>query len=575
MDSNGFRETQLASFFVGQRICFEGYYGSIRYIGPISLNTSGVELGLSDNAKFTNENPAHDIWIGVEWDLKIRGKHDGSVNGVNYFSCRISGSGSFLNISSIPMNALAKPCSFVEALREKYCANAEDLEKEAQDKLFLVNSVSKQIKKVELIGIQKTCSVQNQLDKCTQASLNSCFIANIDMNLRNVCSNLTELELCENLLYSWEQVFSIGIQLPKLQTLNLSQNRFLPLKQNMVNRMEQSTFDQLKVLVLNRCLISWEEVLLLEPHLPVLEELYLCRNRIDSFGNVGPHKGFHNLKVLDFEGNEFSTWKEIENLAFLPRLERLILNENHIENISSPLLGTISSLPESDTTQEHSIEDNRELAFAHLKSLSLSDNKINSWTSINHLNLFPQLDMLRFLNNPLTKDLSQTASRYLIIARIEKLKILQGSSISKKERIDAEKFYVKRCFTEEEESGIKRNTAEFQLIHPRFQQLAMIHGFTGLEKEKISQTLADEMIALKLVSSDKTISKSLPSSLSVANLKILCQRLFAIDPQQMEIFYKEEMSSPHYELLDDNSRDLSYFGVHKNGILLVQRKLDN
>lgn len=41
----------------------------------ITLTLTGMSFGLG-------------LWLGVEWDEPDRGKHDGSHDGVQYFSCR-------------------------------------------------------------------------------------------------------------------------------------------------------------------------------------------------------------------------------------------------------------------------------------------------------------------------------------------------------------------------------------------------------------------------------------------------------------------------------------------------------
>jgi dynactin complex subunit len=53
---------------VGTRINHSGHLGTIKYIGPVD-NTRG-------------------LWLGVEWDNPDRGKHDGSKDGKQYFTCQ-------------------------------------------------------------------------------------------------------------------------------------------------------------------------------------------------------------------------------------------------------------------------------------------------------------------------------------------------------------------------------------------------------------------------------------------------------------------------------------------------------
>jgi len=53
---------------VGDRVYVNPHFGTIRYIGSIS--------GKQGN------------WFGIEWDDPSRGRGDGSVDGIRYFTCR-------------------------------------------------------------------------------------------------------------------------------------------------------------------------------------------------------------------------------------------------------------------------------------------------------------------------------------------------------------------------------------------------------------------------------------------------------------------------------------------------------
>lgn len=57
-----------ANFQIGQRISFDGSLCTVRYAGPVD-GTKGV-------------------WLGVEWDDPVRGKHSGEHDGKRYFVCR-------------------------------------------------------------------------------------------------------------------------------------------------------------------------------------------------------------------------------------------------------------------------------------------------------------------------------------------------------------------------------------------------------------------------------------------------------------------------------------------------------
>lgn len=58
----------ISDFKIGKRIECGGYYGTIKYIGPV-VGHEG-------------------IWLGIDWDDSDRGKHNGSVNNLLYFKAR-------------------------------------------------------------------------------------------------------------------------------------------------------------------------------------------------------------------------------------------------------------------------------------------------------------------------------------------------------------------------------------------------------------------------------------------------------------------------------------------------------
>ncbi len=76
----------------------QGARGCVRYIGPVH----------SESEK------SGKIWVGVEWDEIGRGKHDGTLDGVRYFSCSPL-QGSFVHPARLMMGVTVKT-----ALQSKY-----------------------------------------------------------------------------------------------------------------------------------------------------------------------------------------------------------------------------------------------------------------------------------------------------------------------------------------------------------------------------------------------------------------------------------------------------------------------
>lgn len=69
------------------------------------------------------------------------------------------------------------------------------------------------------------------------------------------------------------------------------------------------------------------------------------------------------------------------------------------------------------------------------------------------------------------------------------------------------------------------------------------------------------------------MEKKIPLSITISNLKILCQRQFKIDVSSQLLLYKESASSTSIPVeLDSNSQTLFYYGVKEKGQILVKTK---
>ncbi|GLD71275.1 tubulin-specific chaperone E isoform X1 [Lates japonicus] len=73
-------EPEVPEDAVGRRVSCGGERATVRYVGPVP--------------------PTAGLWLGVEWDNPDRGKHDGSHEGVQYFTCRHTKGGSFVRPAS-------------------------------------------------------------------------------------------------------------------------------------------------------------------------------------------------------------------------------------------------------------------------------------------------------------------------------------------------------------------------------------------------------------------------------------------------------------------------------------------
>lgn len=204
---------------------------------------------------------------------------------------------------------------------------------------------------------------------------------------------------------------------------------------------------------------------------PQLQELHIGENSITKIEEVSPNF-FPALELLNLQINLLSDWNDILKFGKLAKLEKLLLNENKIAKLSK--------IPEGEETT----------SFMNLTSISISHNLIESYQDIDSFNSFPKLSSLRLNNNPFEANQPQSTVRQLIIARIPKLEQLNGSSISKTERFDSEKFYLRYCVN----LGLDIDSENFKALHPRFFELEKKIG-RPVQEKKQTETIAQEMIS--------------------------------------------------------------------------------
>lgn len=213
-----------------------------------------------------------------------------------------------------------------------------------------------------------------------------CTLQGNSADLRTALPSLTELDLSDNLVASWQFVAQLVAALPELHTLNLSGNRLaLPgLEEGHASPAgsggagvpaglappAEASLASLRCLVLNGCGVGWPQAVAVGRQLPNLRELHLCGNGISSLalpvaalqgapegaacaqaagaaGAAGSEQGaspgpasspaaallaaaFPQLQLLDLDENELSSWAELATLGALPALRSLLLSGNRL-----------------------------------------------------------------------------------------------------------------------------------------------------------------------------------------------------------------------------------------------------
>ncbi|KAE9452343.1 hypothetical protein C3L33_15756, partial [Rhododendron williamsianum] len=455
-------------FRIGQRVHSAGdsrRIGTVKYVGPVE--------GYSGK------------WVGVDWDNADGGKHDGSLNGVRYFHAESEKSGSF-------QRAIA-------------------------DEMYVFSASNRRVS-VQLLGKDK---IQDKLSRFEELASASLFYLGVSSSgppcqISATIPNLKELDLTGNLLSDWKDVGAICEGLPALVALNLTNNLMahdilgLPQLRN------------IRVLVLNNTGIKWIQVShhiveMLKCSLPVIEELHLMGNKLSAItigdndnglGAIGLNlwedygvlddmvdwkesrngrllppssdivQGFDSLRLLNLEDNCIADWNEILKLSQLKSLEQLHLNKNSINHLWYPEYDTVH-----DQLGCESVETSGR-PFQNLRCLLLGGNNIEDLASVDSLNSFPNLKDTRLSENQIADPGKGGLPRFVLIARLAQVDMLNGSEVSRRERKDSEIRYVRLVM-----SKLHDHPEEITLLHPRTTTRAEENDLGAAEKMDLGEWL--------------------------------------------------------------------------------------
>lgn len=532
-----------SSFRNEQRVHFAGdpkRIGTVKYVGPVEGYSS--------------------IWVGVDWD-NGEGKHDGSVNAVRYFQANGEKSASFVR----PQN-LCAGISFLEALNLRYRG---DCTKEEEDEMYVLSAGNKRVN-VQLVGKTKVQEKLSHFEELFSASLPYLGVRSIGPphHIGNIVPNLKELDLTGNLLSEWKDVGAICEELPALEVLNLTNNCMTH------DITELQCLKNIRVLVLNNCSITWKQVELLKHSLPAVEELHLMANNLKiitpepSSLSCASMQGFGSLRLLNLEDNCIEMWDEVLKLSHLRSLEQLHLNKNKLKHIFYP-----EHQPTDDSVMDNNVQWKCMRPFKNLRCLLLGGNTIEDLESVDSLNFFPSLVDVRLSENPIADPGKGGLPRFVLIARLEKVQILNGSEVSSRERKESEIRYVRLVMAKMQSN----NHEEISRLHQRFFKLKELHG---IEDEKPStgmtgpQKMASGLVSISLkcvgasIGEKPPVTKKLPATTTVGKLKILCESFFKLKSIKLKLFLQEE-GSPLPLLLDDEMVSLMELGIDSGSTILV------
>ncbi|XP_060797024.1 tubulin-specific chaperone E [Neoarius graeffei] len=520
---------QVPEDAVGRQVLCDGERATVRYVGTVPPTTG--------------------LWLGVEWDNPERGKHDGSHEGVRYFTCSHPTGGSFVRPKKASFGV-----DYLFAVKQRY---------EMELDQAIGEEVTVSTRTVMMVGFESILEKQ-QVENLEEIVLTNCGVSGPgpENEIRKNTPSVVSLDLSRNLLSSWEVVAAITEQLEKLEVLCLRDNR-LRISSNPCNM--SHAFSHLRVLMLNGCVITWSQVLQCAPMWPQIEELYLNNNNITDLKR--PVDVLQGLKVLDLSNNSLTQSESVLQLSHLPRLEMLNLCSTGLSDIqfSDTLQGTKTS------------------AFPALKTLLLDDNKITEWSVLNELEKLRSLVNLSCSRNPLMElEKNHKTTRQLLIARISQLEILNRCEVLQEERRGAELDYCKKFGRAWLQAGGHRDpqqnrpSAEFIAQHPRY--LTLIQKYGAPEEEELKEqkpyALKDQLLTITFECPDDTdrkpIQKKLPGSMIVQKVKGLLCRLLKLPGAELHLTYTSSKMAGKEIEIDNDLKPLQFYSVEDGDRILVR-----
>ncbi|XP_070684560.1 LOW QUALITY PROTEIN: tubulin-specific chaperone E [Pempheris klunzingeri] len=514
-------EPEVPADAAGRRVSCGAERATVRYVGSVP--------------------PTAGLWLGVEWDDPERGKHDGSHDGVQYFTCRHPTGGSFVRPAKVSFGV-----DYLTAVQQAYRIDVDEVVREEGES-------SSSSKKLEWLAVE-----ERSFQSLPSVLLSRCDVngPGADGEIRKTTPNVQWLDLCGSLMSRWEDVAAVTRQLEHLEGLQLSRNRLRLPADPPAHR---QAFCGLRVLALNSCDLTWPQILECAPMWPQLEDLCVEENSISELQR--PDGVLQSLRSLSLSCNPLAP-DAVLSLAALPRLEQLNLSRTGLSDIRFD-----DTAPGSQTAM-----------FPSLERLNLDHNTITEWCVVDELAKLPRLVQLSCRSNPLVSaDGNPKTATQLLIAKLGRLVVLNSCKILPEDRRGAELDYIK-MFGEEwlKAGGGSEPSGQFTCRHPRY--LSLIDKYGAPEEGELKKpepfALKNQLLKVTFVFPDdanrKQIEKKLPASMLVQKVKGLLYRLLKIPAADLKLTYTSpKMAGTEFEI-DSDLKTLQFYSIEDGDQVLVR-----
>eukprot|EP01061_Rhynchopus_euleeides_P010622 TRINITY_DN2010_c3_g3_i3.p2 TRINITY_DN2010_c3_g3~~TRINITY_DN2010_c3_g3_i3.p2 ORF type:complete len:463 (+),score=169.87 TRINITY_DN2010_c3_g3_i3:66-1454(+) len=447
--------------------------------------------------------------------------------------------------------------TFLDAVRQKYQETADDVA--ADDDLVVSAEGQREEKKWIMVGMDKLKRKTGQLERLVSVAVGEEGVqeAGDTGALPGALPSLRQLELAKaDSFEGWSLPCELLQALPSITDLDLSCTSLYPDADPSGDAVPQGSLSHLEKLVLNKTSTSWQRLAAVAEK-GVFANLTHLYSEGNAIGEVGAPFPAPKLRYLSLRDNAISSWEGVcavlkGSAEGRSSVEELVLSSNALPDPSDACVDVLSS--------------------SGLVSLAVSENKTGSLGWLKRLGASPTLTSLK-VTYPAIEGIAPNHVRLLVIADMPRLTSLNASTVTAKERGEAEKFYILNAFASlpkgtEHKDDCSDLPQEFCERYPHYkgyvekwsnpstaQTAAPASGMSGIAE----LTLRDCIQGRKF---KPDVTRPLPVIMKVAQLKAVVKAAFQIDvPKQVLVYKSLEYDIPVPTPLDRDLEPLTYFGI--------------
>lgn len=439
--------------------------------------------------------------------------------------------------------------NFVQALNQKY------VEQDILDDQYFMPRDKAISTGITLVGLGKVSNVQRQLYSLVNIDLSSKDIHSVgDIDSLGDCLRRVRVLNIANNSLDWRELVRLLPSLPLLQDLIVSSNRLnttaeldhdipCPPSKILQSLTIGKTYTGLRTMIDNISRV-WSRVEQLD--------LWDCGLTDADMVHDAPDKLaisiLQNLRCLSLSFNTFTNIDWIKRVNFMDNLAELDLSNCKLKTIY--------------------LDDASMNQLRNLQRLNVSYNDLDNWIDISRLFYLKKLKYLVCQENPFF--INGKFSKSLTVARIGTIQNLNREEVTRVFRRDSETLYLRQLFPEYEDFKNGKDDS-FHLRHPRFLELVDIYG---LPDDPNAKQETEKYIQVNLCYSSQTIPKRLPRDMRIAQLRMLCKKLFRIPMLTRIRILCLDVNSDGDKLsyeLDKDDQSLHFFSVRTCQTLMIEK----